>query len=128
MPLIDSKGITELGEDLFPKDFIVALPVPQNYIGFDKLFNYDFYDEDDENFIESDQYIRIIEDHSDDEDGLLGWMPIKSHRKDYTHTPIYEGKEIIPPSLEKAIYSFLLIFILSPAAICPLFANEINFM
>ena len=109
IPCIKSMGITDLGEDLFPKDFIVALPVPQNYIGFNKLFNYDFYDEEDENLIQSDQYIRIIEDHSDDEDGLLGWMPIKSHRKDYTHTPIYEGKEIIPPSLEKAIYSFLLI-------------------
>lgn len=90
----------EVGDDLFPRDFIYSLPRPDNYVGPSTLFpgNYD---------PEHKSLVVNIEDFIDyiNGDNRIGWMPPK-HRT--SHIPKYNKKEEIPPSLQEAIYSFLI--------------------
>lgn len=97
-----------VGEDLFPKHFMSLLPQPDNYVGFEDLFPNENTENFDEKIIECEKYIRIIDDHTD-QNGNDGWMPINAHsRANQNHIPKYENKEEIPPSLKKAIYTFIL--------------------
>lgn len=84
----------ELGEDLFPKSFIISLPIPSNYIGPQKIFS-----------ASADEDYPIIKSLTDDIDDSSEWIPAK-HRRDLI--PTYHGAEVIPPCLEKAINSFVL--------------------
>ena len=90
----DSKDHHDHGEDLFPKSFILSLPVPSNYVGPHKIFS-----------ASADQDYPIIKKLSKGIDDSTEWVP-KSHKKDLV--PTYHGIERIPPCLEKAILSFLL--------------------
>lgn len=105
--LINPKRNTpELGEDIFPKDFIVGLPIPDNYVGFEDIFPSEDSEDFEKKYEESQKYIRIINDHYDP-DSEDGWMPHSAHR-DNTFIPLYRNKNEIPPSLKRAIYTFLL--------------------
>jgi hypothetical protein len=72
------------GEDLFPRDFIVSLDPPTNYVGPDRIFGGEE---------RSARIIRYIEDNE-------GHLPIK-HKRDHTVSEL-------PASLELAIRSFVL--------------------
>lgn len=81
---IDPNSEQEMLEgDLFPRDFIVSLDPPSNYVGAERIFgkNSDL------------QVVRIIDDH-------LDVLPT-SHKKD-------DAVEILPASLYKAVLIFIL--------------------
>ena len=110
----DEKKTTEEGLDLFPKDYIIDLPIPSNHIGLEKIFNTENVDGDivEDREIEDNYFFNIVKDNSlyqDDPDCSEGWMP---PRHDRYHNPKYEyknEKEVpIPPSLKEAIISFIL--------------------
>jgi hypothetical protein len=84
----------DYGEDLFPKNFILNLPIPSNYIGPIKFFGLD--KDEDLGIEQQDRYplYREINDQID-------FVPEK-------HTKDFEIKEDIPASLKKAIMSFVL--------------------
>ena len=109
---IHEDGVTkEHGPDLFPKNFIIDLPIPSNHSGIEKLFpkeilkNNEIEDEE----IDENPFFEVVNDHSlypEDRDCDIGWMP-PIHKKD--HYPIYDTEENpIPPSLRKAVISFIL--------------------
>ncbi len=95
---------------LFPKNFIIDLPIPSNHSGLEKLFpkeilkNQEIEDQE----IDENPFFKVVKDHSlypDDKDCDLGWMP-PIHKKD--HDPLYDSLENpIPPSLRKAVISFI---------------------
>ena len=107
--LIDPKKTQLVGEDLFPKSFIVSLPFPENYVGFEDVFPNEDIEDFDEKYKQSEKYIQIINDHYDDpqSDSEEGWMPHSAH-KDNSFIPLYQGRQEIPPSLKRAVYTFLL--------------------
>ncbi len=73
-----------LGDDLFPRDFIISLDPPSNYIGPERIFSTD-----------ADlEIVRIVNDYEDN-------FPTK-HTKDWK-------PEDIPSSLKNAIKTFILI-------------------
>lgn len=74
--------------DLFPADFMLKMPIPDNYCGQDYFFPQELEDEE-----EADGPVRIIDDYA-------GWLDLK-HRKDVE-------VEFIPNSLKDAILTFLL--------------------
>ena len=107
---IHDKGRTpELGDDLFPRSFIVNIPAPSNYMGPARVFG---VREDQDAGLEevtSLPVVRIVSDHanSDEIDETTGWMPPKL--LDVTgHIPRFDGKKAVPPSLLEAIYAFIL--------------------
>ena len=107
---IHDKGRTpELGDDLFPRSFIVNIPAPSNYMGPARVFG---VQEDQDAGLEevtSLPVVRIVADHanSDKVDETIGWMPPKL--LDVTgHIPRFDGKKAVPPSLLEAIYAFIL--------------------
>ena len=97
----------EEGEDIFPKSFIINLPVPSNYAGPVRIFGLGNETEDAPECVYPLPLIRQIQDNTDtSEPGERnGWMPAR-HRNG--HHPLYEGRPEIPPSLRRAIHSFLL--------------------
>ena len=108
------KKTTEEGLDLFPKDYIIDLPIPSNHIGLEKIFNTENFDGDivEDREIDDNYFFNVVKDNSiyqDDPDCAEGWMP---PRHDRYHNPKYEyknDKEVpIPPSLKEAIISFIL--------------------
>jgi Z1 domain. len=82
-----------LGKDIFPKNFIVNIPAPSNYIGPEKLFGIESI-ENYEKEIFPLQLFRIINDYE---------LYIKDHHKKDDDKP-----ERLPPSLHKAIKCFFL--------------------
>ena len=105
---------TEEGLDLFPKDYIIDLPIPSNHSGLEKIFNTENVDGDviEDREIEDNYFFEIVKDSSlfpDDPDCAEGWMP---PRHDRYHIPKYDylsDEEVpIPPSLKEAIISFIL--------------------
>lgn len=84
----------EHGEDLFPRSFIINLPVPSNYLGPARVFG---LQADVAAALEHEAGLPII--RPIDDQG--GWVP-DDHR--YGHIP---GP--LPPSLKQAIRSFLLV-------------------
>lgn len=95
---IHEKGrTTDEGPDLFPSSFIVNLAAPSNYVGPEKIFGTSATDED------GLPLVTAVDDFADENGG--GWMPLK-HKNG--HRPEYEGEERLPPSLERAIRSFML--------------------
>ncbi|GAA4414692.1 Z1 domain-containing protein [Quisquiliibacterium transsilvanicum] len=98
---IHHKGATaKEGPDLFPRSFIINLAAPSNYVGPARMFGRMTEDGRQGALPLS----RDVLDHYDP-GTVSGWMPPK-HRK--THVPTYKGREVIPPSLQEAIGSFVL--------------------
>lgn len=85
----------DLGEDLFPEDFIIALEAPSNYVGAKKIF-----------LDENSDILRVIDDnevhnaHSMPAKYNKNCLPVQ-HNKDF-------DVECLPDSLYDAIYMFLL--------------------
>ncbi|WP_222124099.1 hypothetical protein, partial [Bacillus sp. WP8] len=75
------------GDDLFPKDFIINLPKPSNYVGPSEFFLLDSEDE----ISTIPPLIKEIEYHEE-------FLPFK-HKKD--HEPY-----TLPTSLVQSIYAF----------------------
>ncbi|MBU1377073.1 MAG: Z1 domain-containing protein [Alphaproteobacteria bacterium] len=104
---ISDKGETrEEGEDLFPRSFIINLPAPSNYDGPVRIFGLD-PSEDDPAGQPPLGLFREITDHADslDPGETSGWVP-PIHRNG--HPALCDGAETVPPSLRRAILSFLL--------------------
>ncbi|WP_247315507.1 Z1 domain-containing protein [Ralstonia pseudosolanacearum] len=88
------------GEDLFPRSFIRNLAAPSNYVGPTRVFGITGPNGE---RIGGLPLVYEFDDHANSEGG--GWMPAK-HKKD--HVPAHEGEDSLPPSLRRAIHSFLL--------------------
>jgi hypothetical protein len=107
---IHDKGRTEkLGDDLFPRSFIINLPAPSNYMGPKRIFG---IPEDDDAGLEgmcSLPITRRVDDHaaSDARDESNGWMPPRMLART-GHVPMYRGERRVPPSLQQAIMSFMI--------------------
>jgi len=108
------KKTNEEGLDLFPKDYIIDLPISSNHSGLEKIFNIEKVDGDvvEDREIEDNYFFKIIKDNSlfhEDPDCAEGWMPPRHNRY---HIPKYDylddKKVPIPPSLKEAIISFIL--------------------
>jgi hypothetical protein len=93
----------KIGDDLFPRSFIVSLPTPSDYVGPSMIFGTGQGDSD---IQEGLPIIREIDDTDSDDDNGDSWMPT-GHK--ITHRPCYKGEDTIPPSLREAIHSFILV-------------------
>jgi hypothetical protein len=102
---IHEKGMTEKeGEDLFPRSFIMALPIPSSYVGPGEVFG--FEDETGDQ-VAGLPIIRLVDDHavSNELNERTGWMPPKHN---ISHVPNVEGENTLPESLREAIRAFVL--------------------
>jgi hypothetical protein len=98
---IHERGATaQEGPDLFPSSFIINLSAPSSYVGPGKLFGIQSGD------IERPALplTRPVNDYLD-VDSVDGWMPSK-HKS--THVPLWEGQDILPPTVREAINAFIL--------------------
>lgn len=95
-------------QDLFPRDFIINIPVPETYVGPSRLFGSAADEETGEAEPGLSALIKEIDDNaaSTARHETRGWMP-PVHKTE--HIPLYEGRESMPPSLEQAIESFALV-------------------
>ena len=84
----------KIGEDLFPRDFIVNIPPPSNYIGAIQVFGYD-NDETGESY-EGLDIIRPAEDQEP-------WFPLQLNSRNKENLP-----DDVPQSLKRAVQSFIL--------------------
>lgn len=80
-------------EDLFPRDFIINLPAPTNYIGPERVFAISSNPEDEKNVL---PIVRIVNDYQE-------FVPDKHRPSDIL--PTYED---IPDSLKEAVKAFIL--------------------
>lgn len=96
-------------QDLFPRDFIINIPSPENYIGAARIFGLPADDpaQDPAEPGVPDLLVQI-EDHaaSSSRRETRGWMP-PMHRVD--HLPLHEGEPRLPPSLAEAVKCFALV-------------------
>jgi hypothetical protein len=98
---IHERGETrDEGLDLFPSSFIINLAAPSNYIGPSKIFGL----MTPEGIRSGLPLVRLVDDYTT-EDGKNGWMP---QRHKNGHRPLYNGTDNLPPSLVKAIDSFVI--------------------
>ncbi|OAI12075.1 endonuclease [Methylomonas koyamae] len=98
---IHERGETrDEGPDLFPSSFIINLAAPSNYIGPSKVFGL----MNQEGLRSGLPLVRLVDDYAT-EDGRNGWMP-QQHKNG--HRPLHNGTENLPPSIIKAIDSFVL--------------------
>lgn len=88
----------KVGPDLFPKDFILNIPAPSNYIGAAKVFGY--YDPVREEEFEG---LSIIERVEDQNDTNIPQVINKNNKND-----IPQGADDIPESLKEAVKVFIL--------------------
>jgi len=96
----DQRATEEHGADIFPESFIVNLPRPSSYVGPVEVFGINTQP-DGRTFdaAKLDAFVSVNQ-------VLENWLP-QDH--DGSYTPSYRGAERIPPSLEDAILSFLLV-------------------
>ena len=85
-----------LGKDIFPKNFIVNIPAPSNYIGPEKLFGIESLENIDRE-IEPLKLFRIVSDYA-------AYIP-EGHKKDEPKPDSVTG---LPPTLHEAIKFFFL--------------------
>lgn len=107
---IHDRGRTrELGDDLFPRSFILNIPPPSNYLGPARTFGVDGNDAAGLEEVRPLPVVRLVVDHADSDafDEENGWMPPKLVRRT-AHRPLYNGNDCIPPSLHEAILAFIL--------------------
>jgi len=88
----------DAGPDLFPRDFIISLPTADNYVGPTRVFGLSAPIGDETETIQPLPLIHQVQDSED-------WMP-PGHKPD--HVPKHDGREQLPPSLRKAVLSFLI--------------------
>jgi len=95
-------------QDLFPRDFIINIPAPENYVGPVRVFGIEPEDEQDTGHEGLPELVIEISDHaaSSSPTETQGWLP-PLHRS--AHLPTYQGQERVPPSLERAIACFILV-------------------
>ncbi|MCC5944486.1 MAG: Z1 domain-containing protein [Bernardetiaceae bacterium] len=84
----------KIGEDLFPRDFIINIKAPTNYIGAAKIFGYE-----NKNPEQTKEPLDIFREISDYDPPFFRTI----NRKNKDILPEY-----LPPSLERAIKSFIL--------------------
>jgi hypothetical protein len=84
----------KIGEDLFPRDFIINIKAPTNYIGAAKIFGYE--NPNTELTREPLEIFRSVDDYDPP-----FFKTINKYNKE-------DLPEYLPPSLEKAIKSFIL--------------------
>ncbi len=84
----------KVGEDLFPRDFIVNIPPPSNYIGAAQVFGFE-----NENTGESSEGLDIIRFAEDQ----VPWIPKKINKGNADDLP-----DDIPTTLKEAIKAFIL--------------------
>lgn len=98
-----------LGDDLFPRSFLMNIPPPSNYVGPARVFGLT----EDENAgldsVEALPLFREVDDHAASLEALetAGWMPPRPPGRT-EHIPSVDGHPGVPPSLEEAIRTFLL--------------------
>ncbi|HOW86231.1 MAG TPA: Z1 domain-containing protein [Candidatus Aminicenantes bacterium] len=117
---IYDRGFTPLlGDDLFPRSFVVSIPPPSNYMGPARVFG---ISEDEDAGLEEVTplpVIRNVKDHavSADMNETRGWMPPRLIAGT-DHMPRYLGERRIPPTLREAILSFILASIVRKSRGC----------
>lgn len=89
----------QVGPDLFPRDFIVMLPAPSNYVGPSTFFGGLASDGEGD----TPPLLRIVHDCGTTS-APTDWMPL-GHDK--SHIPRIEGVPRLPVSLEDAVLAFL---------------------
>lgn len=99
----------ELGDDLFPRSFIVNLPAASNYAGAARVFGIPEDEEAGVSAVKALPIVDFVNDHADsaEADETGGWMPPRLVAKT-GHIPMYDGRREVPPSLRKALMCFLL--------------------
>lgn len=99
----------ELGEDLFPKSFIINLPAPSNYMGASRVFGIREGSDAGLKPIAALPIIRHVSDYASslEPDETEGWMPPRLIHKT-AHVPRWNNQKAVPPSLETAIRAYLL--------------------
>ena len=90
--------VPKYGDDLFPRNFITALPAPSNHIGPARVFGIRSDPDADIEEQEGLPVVRPVKDAGD-------WMP-PMHKME--HLPRYAGSDELPPSLREAIMAFIL--------------------
>ena len=85
----------KVGEDLFPRDFIVNIPPPSNYIGAAQVFGFE-----NENTGESSEGLDIIRYAEDQEP----WFPKKINKDNADELP-----DDVPKTLKESIKAFILV-------------------
>jgi hypothetical protein len=105
----EKSSTRELGDDLFPRSFIVNIPPPSNYMGPARIFGLQEDEDAGLDEVSPLPIVRPVSDHadSDDVDETSGWMPPKLEGKT-NHIPRFQGSRAVPPSLREAIMAFLL--------------------
>ena len=88
----DQDGV-RYGQDLFPRDFLINLPVPSNHVGPTKVFGLPSNPDDDVEQITPLPLVRIVRDHKDS---------IPNVHKSYLIV------EELPDSLKQAMKAFIL--------------------
>ena len=81
------------GRDLFPRDFLINLPVPSNHVGPTKVFGLPEGPDDDEGPVPALPLVRVVDDHHDQIPNV--------HRSNLT-------VEELPESLTTAMKAFIL--------------------
>lgn len=95
-------------DDLFPRDFIVNLPAPSNYIGPEKVFGFELVEDEDE----SDSVLPIVRRIDDHDDFIPDRLKHRDNYYEFGSDP--KGKKDIPlpsdvpDSLKLAIKCFIL--------------------
>lgn len=98
---IHERGSTsEEGDDLFPAAFIVNLAAPSTYVGPARVFGLGSA----AGRTGGLPLVRTMDDYQD-AGGATGWMP-QGHKT--THHPACSAPDGIPPSLRRALLSFIL--------------------
>ena len=96
-------------DNLFPRDFIVNIPPPSNYIGPEKIFGFSMVDDDEE----SETVLPIVNRIDD----YITFVPDRHRKRDYPdwNRPEEVAEDVIehfhlliPDSLKKAIKCFIL--------------------
>lgn len=98
-----------LGEDLFPRSFLISIPPPSNYVGPAKVFGLTEDEDAGLEGVEALPLFRGVADHAASLEALetMGWMPPRPPGRT-EHIPSIDGHPGVPPSLEEAIRTFLL--------------------
>ena len=81
------------GEDLFPRDFLINLPVPSNHVGPTKVFGLPVRPDDDVEAITPLPLVRVVNDHEDHIPNV--------HKRDW-------DIDELPESLTSALRAFIL--------------------
>lgn len=94
-------------QDLFPRDFIINIPAPENYVGAARIFGTYSGDEDGPGDDGLPSLLTKLSDYAEStaRKETRGWMP-PMHKSD--HLPLYRGQDTAPPSLHAAIRCFVL--------------------